>query len=591
MIIEDLFIIFTMLVIASMMYGFVPGIVASLTGITLGISELIYTTSNNYLFSTSHLSAIFIILVSVTYLITDLYMIRSKKTEYITFFLSFLSVIWIISAGNAIEFLIFWELMSLSGFFMIMEDNDTRNGYIYLSFSELSIISLTIGFVLNYSYTGSLMLNLFMPLPLFFIFTGLLIKLGIFPYILSEWAPRSYSAVTADRSSILAASMAAPSIYFMLYSSVHIQSMNVLLPLYLLTAAAISAVIASIYSAVSGNVKKVLGFSSIENNSLIVIAIALFMLFYLYNMKYISFIAFTAAIFLSISSIFSKSSMFLSTGYIQDKEHIILPAMSLMSLPIFAGYIGEFMLFETVFQAIFIKNQIIFIIVSLTGASIAICAGFSIIIYAKLYRFMTVMKGYESDKSKTSINYTVIYGVILLLVGLLSPFITVYIEQSVFPYGSVLPYAVTTILSTPFVILTGTPFGGISPLYEMLFLVIFFTTSIIAFNGFKMNTRVTETWNFGSENSTYTAEGYTNALTLMLESLFRTNERYTNIDNRLVYVSEISNPFWNFFILVGINYRKLSKWMSRNIMNGDTNLYISYILIIFVAGLILSYLS
>jgi len=581
-------VVFSLMALASMKYGYYTGIATSLISILLGVIELVYPIESSYFFESSHLSAIFILAVSVTFLITDLYVIN-RKDNYLLFFISFISIIWAISSSNSIEFLVFWELMALSGFFMIIEGNNAKKGYIYLSFSELSSVLLMIGFALNYVNTRSLLLNNFTPYALFFIFTGLMIKLGIFPYIVSEWAPISYSSVTAEKASIIAASMSALPVYFMLYSSMNIHGTNIVLILYLITGSAVTSVISAIYSAVSKNVKKALAFSSIENNSLIVIAISLFMLFYAYGLVYISFISFTSAIFLFISSIFSKSSMFLSSGNINNKQSLLFPSMNLMSLPLFAGYIGEYMLFEAIFEAIFIKNQIIFIIISIIGALVAICAGISIVTYSKLYRFMNTMEGYENSQ-KSIVDFGVIYGAFLLLIGIFSPFISEYIEYSVFPYGSNLPNVVTTLLSTLFVILTGTPFGGISPIFEMLFIIVFLLMFGIAFNLFKGDKRETPTWNFGSENCAYKSEGYTNAMAVNLNFLLTTNESYDKRKSEIVYSRRLSNPFWKIFVNIGNAYIDFSKWMSRNLMNGDINKYMFYIMGIFILGLVVSYL-
>jgi len=71
-------VVFSLMALASMKYGYYTGIATSLISILLGVIELVYPIESSYFFESSHLSAIFILAVSVTFLITDLYVINRK---------------------------------------------------------------------------------------------------------------------------------------------------------------------------------------------------------------------------------------------------------------------------------------------------------------------------------------------------------------------------------------------------------------------------------------------------------------------------------------------------------------------------------
>ncbi len=64
----------------------------------------------------------------------------------------------VVTAGNLIAFMLSWEIMSLSSFFLVVYDYEAREnrraGYLYFVFSQVGAMFILAAFGLIYAHTG-----------------------------------------------------------------------------------------------------------------------------------------------------------------------------------------------------------------------------------------------------------------------------------------------------------------------------------------------------------------------------------------------------------------------------------------------------
>ena len=126
-----------------------------------------------------------------------------------------LSMAQVILSANALTFLVFWEMMSLSSVVLVAADPSKhraqRAALIYLGATRVATAFLTGGFLWLHFLTGSWMFaqwnlaNVSMW-PVLLVFLGLSIKAGSFPF--HVWLPYAQPEAPAPVSALMSGVMA-----------------------------------------------------------------------------------------------------------------------------------------------------------------------------------------------------------------------------------------------------------------------------------------------------------------------------------------------------------------------------------------------
>ena len=189
-------------------------------------SNLIYSFDFNELFGVVNfiidpLSAFFIIIISIMGLISITYS-KGYLTPYIEngksinshiIFLPLLiaSMLAVVTCQNAFMFLICWEIMSLSSFFLVIFENEKKEvlkaGIHYLVFMHISVIFIMIAFAMlalksgSFDFTGfanCLQDKHFANLIFVLLFIGFGTKAGFVPF--HSWLPEAHPAACYTKS-------------------------------------------------------------------------------------------------------------------------------------------------------------------------------------------------------------------------------------------------------------------------------------------------------------------------------------------------------------------------------------------------------
>ena len=151
---------------------------------------------------------------------------KEKKNRaganYFFFSILVVSMAFVVMSANMITFLLAWELMSLSSFFLVMYDYEIKvnrkAGHLYFIFAQGGAMFLFAAFSLIYNHTGSFDFASFstipdtIQLPVFILaFIGFGSKAGIFP--LHIWLPKAHPAAPSHISAIMSGVMIKTGIY------------------------------------------------------------------------------------------------------------------------------------------------------------------------------------------------------------------------------------------------------------------------------------------------------------------------------------------------------------------------------------------
>ncbi len=491
----------------------------------------------------------------------------------------------ILVSSNYLVLISGWEIMSVPSYAIVaLNKREKGPAFTFMTFSEFSTVFIIAGAISAYAVSGShsfgfLQLDSFVPLLL--ISFGSLIKMGMSPFMISEWLPIAHGNAPANSSAVFSATMTLMGVFLIariIFLTAFTPALLYIGILFLIIGT-ISILFASIYAYISENMKMLGGFSTIENQAAILIAFGLYLISS--NPLIREFTLFTVLIY-TLSHAISKTGLFLSIGSIRGEYFgetrspgdrwmrigTLLSTASLSGLFPTLGGLAVWMLLESFFMQAYLGGYI-GIIAIIVGSVIAISEGMATGAMMKILSFSTL---FRAKKGEAPLIQTItVFAVGLTLVVLFM--ISVLLVPAIFRGGlpSVLVFNGFTIESR---FSTG-DFGLVSPVYIASLISIFSVVSFAVFR--KPSYRTAEVWNSGRPiTGEYTSFAYANNIRLMLRKILRTRIKNNNISVSVIDV------FWFAMNAMGRSYRKMCMIIGRKFMNSSIGWYLLYMIVAFM---------
>lgn len=236
------------------------------------------------------------------------------------------SMLMVLLADDAYAFMVAWECMALSSFFLVTTDHRhaeiRRAGYLYLLIAHIGAIAILLSFGVmssgsgDYSFAGmrAQSLSPFWGSAAFLLaLLGFGAKAGLLP--VHVWLPEAHPAAPSPVSAMMSGVMLKTAIYGLLRVSFDLLAE----PLWWWGVVAMSiglatAVFGVLYSTVQSDMKRLLAYSSIENIGLLAVGIGLTLIFHAYRMESLAALAMTAVLYHCLAHAGFKSLLFLCTG-------------------------------------------------------------------------------------------------------------------------------------------------------------------------------------------------------------------------------------------------------------------------------------
>ena len=236
------------------------------------------------------------------------------------------SMAFVILADDGYAFMVAWETMALSSFFLVTSEHRhaeiRRAGYLYLMVAHIGAVGILLSFgVMAGSagdYTFDAMrdfstLGIWPTIAFLLALFGFGAKAGLLP--LHVWLPEAHPAAPSPVSAMMSGVMLKTAIYGLLrvsFDLLHAQLWWWGALLLLLGLA--SAIFGAIFSTVQTDMKRLLAYSSIENIGLIFVGFGLTLIFKSFAMPQLAALALVATLYHCLNHAFFKSLLFLCTG-------------------------------------------------------------------------------------------------------------------------------------------------------------------------------------------------------------------------------------------------------------------------------------
>ncbi|MCL4307575.1 MAG: hypothetical protein M1302_04780 [Candidatus Thermoplasmatota archaeon] len=497
----------------------------------------------------------------------------------------------ILVSNNYLALIAGWEIMSVPSYAIVALNRSQKGpAFTFMTFSEFSTVLIIAGAVSSFVVSGDSsfsFIHLATFVPLLLISFGALIKMGMSPFMISEWLPIAHGNAPANASAVFSATMTLMGV-FLITRMIFLTNAGpalVYIGILFLIIGSISILFASIYAYISENMKMLGGFSTIENQAAILAAFGLYLVTGSNILR--EFVLVTIILF-ALSHAISKTGLFLSIGSTRGEYFgearapedrwmrvgTLLSTMSLSGLFPAIGGLAVWMLLESFFMQAYLGGYM-GIIAIIVGSVIAISEGMATGAMMKILSFSALFRARKGHASRVETVTVFSVGAAILILFVISVLLVPAIFRGGIP--SVLVFNGFTIESR----FSTADFGLLSPDYVIALITVFSLASYAIFR--KPGTRTAEVWNSGrSVSSQYTSFAYANNIRLMLRRVLRTR---MGDDNQPVSVIDV---FWFAMNSVGRGYRRMCMIATRKFMNSSIAWYMVYMIVAFMVVIILA---
>ncbi len=588
--------------------GAVVSVISALiSGVLLGSgSTSMLTFSGTIIFRLDALTYLFLLIGAIAWFAASVYSIsydRTGRINSLTFSISILAMVMVIVSYSFVTLLIGWELMSVAGYLQIgyRRNAGALPPFLFLVFSELSTLLIIAMAAVIYSATGSMSYRPFVSVwALLLGVMGFAVKLGITPFLLTDWLPVAHGSAPTNGSVLFSGTMTMAGVYcIMRFISLTEPYMGI--GVLMMAAGAFSLVFASIFAASSEHVKYLSGYSTIENGGSMLIALgAIVVSLYYHDIKLAAFAAGAVIVYVFAHTV-GKAGLFMFAGLIErhapggrldafgggmpdtSSAGGALDAISLAGLLPFGGGIGEWMLLETLFIMVTFSNYGISVLSVFVGAAVSLGGGLSLVAMSKIAGFGT-RGGRDLKEGRGMHAGVMITGAAVLLLGIFSSYLLLSSGNAIrIVSGTTVAGLIKGLLVVPQGLLITSPgpdgvFGLVSPFYLALLITVFSSTAYMLF-GFRSVRRRVPVWSGGtSAGGSYDSCQYSNPMRFMFRHLFPAMEKGS---------SELpANAAWSYAKRMASRYCDCSAVFGRWFMNSSINRYMLYIVIALIAVLV-----
>jgi formate hydrogenlyase subunit 3/multisubunit Na+/H+ antiporter MnhD subunit len=530
------------------------------------------------------------------------------------------SMAMVVLADDAYAFMVMWETMALSSFFLVTANHRVpairRAGFLYLLVAHVGALAILLTFGVLQAGTGDYTFDnmraqalspLWMSVAFLLATVGFGAKAGILP--LHVWLPEAHPAAPSPVSALMSGVMLKTAIYGLLRVTFDLVGGQiwwwgvVLLALGLAT-----ALFGVVFSAVQSDMKRLLAYSSIENIGLLFVGIGLGVLFNAYGMTALAALALTAALYHVISHAFFKSLLFLATGSVLHATGerslgklgglirrmpwvaalALVGVLASSGLPPFSGFVAEWLLLQSFLFTTGLPNSFLNMLVPVVAAAIALVAALAGYVMVKFYGVIFLGQPREAHlahahpASPLERAGLVWLGAGCVLLGLFP----VQVIGAIDPVTRVLlgEGIAETVRANGWLLLSPTSLerASYSPLVFLLAVAFaVWLTAALVHRFYHGRVRRAPPWDCGFPAQTArmqdTAEGFGQPIRQIFEPMFRmTREVPGPFDPKPVYRVTIEDHFWHWLDLpVARLTERLARQVGR-LQQGRIAIYLLY---------------
>ncbi len=524
----------------------------------------------------------------------------------------------VVLADDAFMFMVSWEMMSLSSYFLVAFHHDNpanrRAAFLYLLMAHIGGLAILLGYGVLAAFgdgfafdamRGAQLPFLWASVAFLLAFIGFGMKAGLVP--LHAWLPEAHPVAPSHISAMMSGVMLKIAVYgfirvvFDLIGQFYWQW-----GVGVLAIGSISALMGVLYALMQHDIKRLLAYHSVENIGIIFIGLGLSLLFLATGHSVIGAVAFVAALYHTINHALFKGLLFLGAGAIlhsaneRDLEKMggllrrmpwtglffLIGCISISALPPFNGFVSEWLTFQAALQAWQLDSGVLRSVVPIVAAMLALTGALAAACFVKVYgvAFLGRARSRQVRRARqVPLSMRVGQGVLAFLCLLLGVFPTLFIDllnmvpQQILGHGMVQATSHGWLWLTP--ISQKTASYGAPLVAATLAIILAFGLWLLR-RGIR-RVRVCDAWDCGyvppTPSMQYTASAFAQPIRRVFGLLFHIEERVeSQADGRLRHHLQVDDRAWSMFYLpIARMVERAAKQVVR-LQSGNVRTYLGW---------------
>ncbi len=650
--------------------SFTAAAVVSLIGLVIALEVLLVggqvaftiptsvAALGHFTFVVDRLSAFFMLAISSLGLCVSIYSIGytreyagrySPATMGSLFSIFLLSLFLVVTASNAVLFLIMWETMSLSSYLLVVYESRNResvsSGLLYVVMTHLGTALITVAFIIMWLHTPgehSFDFSAFRELSagalpeaaraaaFLLLLVGFGTKAGLVP--LHVWLPQAHPAAPSNISAMMSGVMVKTAVYMLIRCYFDFLGVtDSWWGLVVLLVASVSALVGVLYALMEEDIKRALAYSTVENVGLIFIGLGAAMVFQSYyladpaanaHLADLAALALIAVLFHTLAHSLFKGLLFMGAGAVMYATHtrdleemgglakrmrwtgilFFIGALSISAIPPFSGFVGEWLMFQSLLLTQNINDPMVNVLLPVAVAVLALTGALAAACFVRVFGATFLARPRSKHAAEAvEVPRTMLTGMGIaagasVLLGILSVFIVPVIDSVT---SSVLGVSIASKLVNGLVLMPPAgEFSSMSPVIIgalLLFAVPFayFATRDL---GGRRPVEKGDTWDCGtplSSRTEYSAAGFSNPINRIFRSIYRPHTEvrteYTSstLIKRKISFSSTIEPVFERYLYAPVAALVIA--LARRvgvIQKGSIQAYLAYIFVILLVLLV-----
>src|SRR5437879_3566334 len=326
------------------------------------------------------------------------------------------SMAFVLLADDAYLFMVAWETMALSSYFLVITDHKLpairSAGFLYLLIAHLGAIAILLCFGVLHGGRGDYSFEALRAAKLqpawataafLLAFFGFGAKAGMIP--LHAWLPEAHPAAPSPVSALMSGVMLKTAIYgmvrviFDLIGNVRWEWGMVVLAI-----GAATTLFGVLYALMQHDLKRLLAYHSVENIGIILLGLGLSMVFIGFGHPAAGVLGLIAGLYHTLNHAVFKGLLFLGAGSILHATglrnlnemgglihrmpgtafYFLIGALAISALPPLNGFVSEWLTFQAALQAPILKNGVVRSLLPLFAATLALAGALTAMCFVRV---------------------------------------------------------------------------------------------------------------------------------------------------------------------------------------------------------------
>lgn len=323
----------------------------------------------------------------------------------------------VVLADDAFLFMVAWELMSLSSYFLVAFQHENaanrRAAFLYLLMAHVGGLAILLGYGVLASFGGGFAFDamraaalppMWASVAFVLAFVGFGMKAGLVP--LHAWLPEAHPVAPSHISALMSGVMLKVAVYgFIRVVFDLVGAPQWQWGVAVLAVGSVSALMGVLYALMQHDLKRLLAYHSVENLGIIFIGLGLALLFLATGHGLLGALALVAALYHTVNHALFKGLLFLGAGAILHSTHerdleqmggllrrmpwtglfFLIGCLSISALPPFNGFVSEWLTFQAALQAWQLDSGVLRSLIPIASAVLALTGALAAACFVKVY--------------------------------------------------------------------------------------------------------------------------------------------------------------------------------------------------------------